>query len=52
LEDKIGKYWLYALDLDMMIWGGAPLPDNLKEEAIKVRTILLDIMERGAKGEF
>ncbi|GMQ96632.1 MAG: hypothetical protein BMS9Abin15_0306 [Gammaproteobacteria bacterium] len=52
LEDKIGKYWLYALDLDMMIWGGAPLPANLKEEAIKVRTILLDIMERGAKGEF
>jgi hypothetical protein len=38
--------------MDMMIHGGTPLPDELKAEAIQVKEIMLDIMNRGASGEF
>ncbi len=52
IEDQEGKLWLMALNMDMMIYGGEPLPPELKEEAIKVKEYILDIMNRGAKGEF
>lgn len=52
LEDRQGKLWLIALNMDMMIYGGEPLPAELKAEAIKVKEYLLDIMNRGANGEF
>lgn len=52
LEDKDGKLWLYSLNLDAMIYGGTPLPPALKEEAVGVKSIILDIMNRGANGEF
>jgi len=44
--------WIYSLNMDMMIYGGKPLPPALKEEALQVKTIILDIMQRGATGEF
>ena len=52
LEDKTGKLWIYTLNMDMMIHGGKPLPPELKEEAIGVKKIMLDILDRGAKGDF
>ncbi|MCU7851627.1 MAG: DUF302 domain-containing protein [Candidatus Thiodiazotropha sp. (ex Monitilora ramsayi)] len=52
IEDKTGKLWLTTLNMDMMIYGGTPLPPDLKEEAIKVKEYILDIMNRGATGEF
>ncbi len=52
IEDKEGKLWLYALDMDMMVWGGATLPDFLMEEALNVRSVIIDIMERAAEGDF
>lgn len=52
VEDKAGKLWLYALNMDLMIYGGAPLPKALKDEAINVKEIILDIMKRGAEGDF
>ncbi|MGD8743862.1 MAG: DUF302 domain-containing protein [Granulosicoccaceae bacterium] len=52
IEDQQGRMWLYTLNMDLMIYGGTPLPDGLREEAIKVKEIILDIMHRGAKGEF
>ena len=52
IEDKQGRLWLYTLNMDLMIYGGEPLPAELKAEALKVKKILLDIMNRGAKGEF
>ena len=52
VEDKQGKYALYSLNMDLMISGGKTLPPDLLEEAEKVKRIILDIMERGAKGEF
>lgn len=52
VEDKQGKLWLYSLNMDAMIYGGTPLPTALKEEAEGVKTIILDIMNRGAEGDF
>lgn len=52
IEDKQGKLWLYSLNMDMMIHGGKPLPAELKEEALKVKDVILEIMNRGATGEF
>ena len=52
IEDKNGKYWLYALNMDMMIYGGKTLPPELLEEAIAVKETILAIMERGASGDF
>jgi len=52
IEDKEGRFWLYTLNMDMMIHGGTALPPDLYEEANHVKEVILDIMERGAKGEF
>ncbi len=52
VEDKKGKLWLYALNMDMMIHGGKTLPDNLLKEANKVKDVILQVMEAGATGEF
>ena len=52
IEDPEGKLWLYTLNMDMMIHGGEVLPEALKEEAIGVKDTILDIMNRGATGEF
>ncbi|MBW9273241.1 MAG: DUF302 domain-containing protein [Candidatus Thiodiazotropha sp. (ex. Lucinisca nassula)] len=52
IEDQQGKLWLTALNMDMMIYGGKPLPPELKEEALQVKDYILDIMNRGATGEF
>ncbi len=52
LEDDTGKLWLYTLNMDLMIHGGKELPPELKKEAMQVKQIILDIINRGAKGEF
>ena len=52
IEDNDGKLWLYTLNMDMMIHGGYELPTDLKAEALEVKDIMLDIMNRGATGEF
>jgi hypothetical protein len=38
--------------MDAMIYGGKPLPAALKEEAMGVKKIILEIMNRGAEGDF
>lgn len=52
VEDKTGQLWLYTLNMDMMIHGGIELPEGLYEEANNVKKIILDIMHRGAEGDF
>ncbi len=52
IEDQQGQLWLYALNMDLMIHGGKPLPEGLKTEAIKVKEIILDMMDRAATGAF
>jgi uncharacterized protein (DUF302 family) len=52
IEDKTGKLWIYTLNMDMMIHGGKTLPPDLFKEANKVKDSILDIMNRGAEGDF
>ncbi|ATQ70590.1 MULTISPECIES: DUF302 domain-containing protein [Methylosinus] len=52
VEDKTGKLWIYTLNMDMMIYGGKPLPPALADEALKVKHIMQAILQRGANGEF
>ncbi|HEC29570.1 MAG TPA: DUF302 domain-containing protein [Gammaproteobacteria bacterium] len=52
IEDKRGKLWLYTMNMDMMIYGGKTLPPGLKKEALQVKMIITDILQRGAKGDF
>lgn len=52
VEDKQGKFWLYSLDMDLMIHGGKTLPDELLKEANAVKDVMLKLMEAGATGEF
>ena len=52
VEDKDGKLWLYAMNMDFLIHGAKELPPDLKRDAIKVRRIMREIMEGAAVGEF
>ena len=52
VEGKDGKLVLYALNMDMMIYGGKTLPDDLLKDALEVKEVILDIMKRGAEGDF
>ncbi len=52
VEDKDGKFWLYSLNMDLMIHGGKVLPDTLLKEANNVKAVMLKLMEAGATGEF
>jgi uncharacterized protein (DUF302 family) len=52
VEDTTGKLWIYSLNMDMMIHGGKALPPDLFDEANEVKDVILDIMNRGAEGEF
>ncbi|TEU21351.1 MAG: DUF302 domain-containing protein [Gammaproteobacteria bacterium] len=52
IEDKEGQRWLYTLDMNAMIYGGAPLPDHLYEKALEVKRVITVIQEGGAEGDF
>jgi hypothetical protein len=52
VEDKTGQVWLHSMNLDLMIYGGKPMPPELKEQALKVRNTLYEIMEAAAAGDF
>lgn len=51
-EDKTGRLWLHMMDLNVFIYGGKPLPAEVKEGAIKVRDALDKILVGAASGEF
>ena len=52
VEDKEGQRWLYTLDMNPMIYGGAPLPDDLLEKALEVKRVITAIQDGGAEGDF
>lgn len=52
MEDEKGQLWLYTLDLDMMIHGGKPLPENMLKYGNKVKNIIYTMMDKAATGEF
>lgn len=51
LVEKEDGLWLYTLNMDMMVKMGRKLPSPLKEEAMKVRNTIWEMMERASKGE-
>lgn len=52
LQDKTGKLWIYTINMDLLIYGGKPLPPELKEEALKIKKIMQTVLSDGAKGDF
>jgi len=52
VEDETGQLWITSLDMDMMIHGGKPLPDDLRVEAEHVKDVILTIMNDAAEGSF
>ncbi|MEO1941221.1 MAG: DUF302 domain-containing protein [Candidatus Thioglobus sp.] len=52
IEDQEGKRWIYTLDMNAMIYGGAPLPDYLLEKALEVQRVITAIQDGGAEGDF
>lgn len=51
-EGKKGDMWLYSLNMDMMIYGGKPLPPHLYELALQVKDTITAIQQGGAEGDF
>jgi uncharacterized protein (DUF302 family) len=52
VEDENGELWITTLNMDMMIHGGKTLPPELLAEALEVKDIMLDILNRAAEGDF
>jgi len=52
VQNPDGQVWLYAINMDFMIYGGKELPPDLKQQAIVVKDKLQAIMHGAAKGEF
>ena len=52
IEDKQGQRWLYTLDMNAMIYGGAELPEYLLEKALEVQRVITRIQNGGAEGDF
>lgn len=52
VQDPQGRLALYTLNLDLLVYGGKELPPALKDEAVRVRDTIQDILRRGATGSF
>jgi uncharacterized protein (DUF302 family) len=50
--EKEDGLWIYTLNMDMMVKMGRKLPSPLKEEAMKVRDTIYEMLNRAANGEF
>ena len=48
VEDDEGNRWLYTMAMELMIYGGAPLPPEMLEMALKVRGLMYGMMDAGA----
>jgi hypothetical protein len=52
VEDENGDLWIYTLNMDLMIYGGKTLPEELLKEALDVKETMLEILNRAAEGDF
>ena len=52
VEDENGDLWIYTLNMDLMIYGGKTLPEDLLKEALDVKETMLAILNRAAEGDF
>jgi uncharacterized protein (DUF302 family) len=53
VEDDEGNRWLYTMAMELMLYGGHPLPDDMLEMAESVRDLMYGMMDAGATdGEY
>ena len=49
-EDPEGRAWLITMNLDMLIYGGRAMEPALREEVVRLRDGMLEVMAAGAAG--
>ena len=53
VEDDKGNRWLYTMSMELMLYGGKPLPDDMLEMAEQVRGLMYGMMDAAATdGEY
>lgn len=45
-------FWIYAMDMDILLKLGRPMPPDLLRSVARVRTTMVKMLDRGAAGEF
>jgi len=45
-------FWLYAMNMDVMLRLGRPMPPELQAAVLRVRTTMLKMLDRAATGDF
>lgn len=48
VEDDEGNRWLYTMAMELMLYGGKPLPDDMLEMAERVRGLMYGMMDAAA----
>ena len=51
VEDDEGNRWLYTMAMELMLYGGKPLPADMLEMAETVRGLMYGMMDAAATGE-
>ena len=51
VEDDEGNRWLYTMSMELMLYGGKPLPDDMMKMAERVRGLMYGMMDAAATGE-
>jgi len=51
VEDDEGNRWLYTMAMELMLYGGKPLPDDILKMAEQVRDLMYGMMDAAATGE-
>jgi len=51
VEDDKGDRWLYTMSMELMLFGGKPLPDDMMKMAERVRGLMYGMMDAAATGD-
>jgi hypothetical protein len=51
VEDDEGNRWLYTMSMELMLYGGKPLPPEMIKMALKVRGLMYGMMDAAATDE-
>ena len=51
VEDDEGNRWLYTMAMELMLYGGKPLPDDMLKMAETVRGLMYGMMDAAATGD-
>jgi uncharacterized protein (DUF302 family) len=52
VEDDNGDRWLYTMAMELMLYGGKPLPPEMMKMAESVRDLMYNMMDKAAAGDF